>query len=721
MTGVDDSALQQVRSQTRRRRILDAAQHVFATKGYRGALVDDIAAESETSKGGVYFHFPNKGAIFDALLRRTAALLMDRVDEAITQASPNDPVARADRAVATALRLFGEHRTLARLFLIEAPAAGPEFHAALQAIHDDVALSIARHLDDAVAAGAIPPLDTRLAGAVWFGALNEVVIRWLRTGVPRRLEDASPALREMFLRSIGAGAPQPTAVALPAVSLSTASAVRDALRQGVRAARSREGAGPTVVSSAVMVRRIDALDLFTRARVLFPAGDRAYWGRRDEGSALVALGAATVLDVGVGDAARAWAALMKKAVMIAPSIEAMRDLPVGPILLGGFAFDPLRETTPAWADFGAGRLVLPRMTVATRGEVCLLTATLLVSRTQTSDDVTALVEALVTDVEALLAADSAISETTTPAPSTVEGVARLDAEATHQAAAAGVSPVPTSPLSPTFKDVMERETWQNIVEEGAAACRERKLEKVVLARAVQGLAGEPIDAAPTLRHLHDAYPSAYVFAVARDDRDACFLGATPERLVRLFKGTADVACLAGSTARGATPEEDRILGDALLRSPKDRAEHARVVETVTDALRGLCDDVATPSAPVLLRLANVQHLYTPVTGRVRPGVGVLDLAATLHPTPAVGGLPRAAALAFIRAHEGLDRGWYAGPVGWVDRHGEGEFAVALRSGLLRGPEATLYAGCGIVDNSSPSSEYDETVLKLRPMREALSR
>jgi TetR/AcrR family fatty acid metabolism transcriptional regulator len=193
---------EQQRSVERHQRILDAALDVFAARGYRETTVDHIAGASRTSKGGVYFHFPNKGAILDALLRHTAGLLMSRVEAAIDRAP--DPVAKVDTALATALRLFAEHRTLARLFLVEAPGAGPEFHAALLGIHGDVARLIARHLDDAVAAGAIPPLDAELAGAVWFGALDEVVTRWVLTGQPRRLEDAYPALRTLLLRSIGA-------------------------------------------------------------------------------------------------------------------------------------------------------------------------------------------------------------------------------------------------------------------------------------------------------------------------------------------------------------------------------------------------------------------------------------------------------------------------------------------------------------------------------------
>ncbi len=193
---------EQQRSVERHQRILDAALDVFTGRGYREATVDHIAGASQTSKGGVYFHFPNKGAIFHALLRRSAGLLMSRVEAEIAQAS--DPIAKVDRALVTVLRLFAEHRALARLFLVEAPGAGPEFHAALMGVRGDIARLIARHLDEAVAAGAIPPLDTDLAGTVWFGALDAVVTRWVLTGRPRRLEDAYPALRTLLLRSIGA-------------------------------------------------------------------------------------------------------------------------------------------------------------------------------------------------------------------------------------------------------------------------------------------------------------------------------------------------------------------------------------------------------------------------------------------------------------------------------------------------------------------------------------
>lgn len=192
---------EQARSRARRQRILEAGIRVFARKGYRDTLVDDIAAEAETSKGGVYFHFPNKQAIFLALLRQMGTLLLERVEEAMAQAP--DPVARGDAALLTVLRTFAGHRALARLFLVEAMGAGREFNAAMMEQHARFIGLIKRHLDDAVAQGVIPPIDTELAAAAWFGAVHEVTVRWLLTGRPERLEDAYPTLRLLLARSAG--------------------------------------------------------------------------------------------------------------------------------------------------------------------------------------------------------------------------------------------------------------------------------------------------------------------------------------------------------------------------------------------------------------------------------------------------------------------------------------------------------------------------------------
>jgi len=180
-----------------------------------------------------------------------------------------------------------------------------------------------------------------------------------------------------------------------------------------------------------------------------------------------------------------------------------------------------------------------------------------------------------------------------------------------------------------------------------------------------------------------------------------------------------VTAIAGSAPRGLTEEEDGHLGAGLLASIKDQIEHAVVVEALRDALAGVCTTISVSTAPVLLKIRNVQHLHTPLTARLRERRTVLELVDLLHPTPAVGGVPRADALRWIAHHEGWDRGWYAGVVGWMDRPGEGECAVAIRSALLRATEALLFAGCGIMGDSDPDQEYAESSLKLRAVLSAL--
>jgi AcrR family transcriptional regulator len=196
--------VEQLRSQQRHQRILDAAVDVFSTKGYHATLVDEIAAQADTSKGGVYFHFPTKQAIFLALLDRLAAILGERVEAAVVGKPEQDPVGRAEAALRVVLETFGSHRRLARLFMVEALGAGPEFNARMIRIRADFAALIRVHLDEAVKQGAIPPLDTATAATAWFGAVNEVVTHWALADAPGRLEDAYPTIRALLLRGIGA-------------------------------------------------------------------------------------------------------------------------------------------------------------------------------------------------------------------------------------------------------------------------------------------------------------------------------------------------------------------------------------------------------------------------------------------------------------------------------------------------------------------------------------
>lgn len=202
---------EQARSQSRYQRILDAAAQVFSRQGYRGASMDDIAAASETSKGGVYFHFPTKDAIYLALLDRMAALLRERAERAMAEA--DGPAAKLDAALVTMLHTFGAHRALARLFLIDALGASREFSERTLAVQEQFVALIKQQLDAAVAAGALPPVDTEITSVAWFGALFQVVTRWLLTGKPADLHDAYPALRALLSRSVALPADTATTTA----------------------------------------------------------------------------------------------------------------------------------------------------------------------------------------------------------------------------------------------------------------------------------------------------------------------------------------------------------------------------------------------------------------------------------------------------------------------------------------------------------------------------
>jgi isochorismate synthase len=268
-----------------------------------------------------------------------------------------------------------------------------------------------------------------------------------------------------------------------------------------------------------------------------------------------------------------------------------------------------------------------------------------------------------------------------------------------------------------LEDTLPADFWQSLVTNATDQIQAGMIEKVVLARNVELRADRPLDIPAAIERLRRDYPDTFIFAVARGGRT--FLGASPERLVSLRNGVVSASGLAGSAARGATPAEDDRLGAELLASAKDRAEHDFVVQMILEELTAICDDVYASTEPSLMKMRNVQHLFTPIHGRIHNGRTIFDLVERLHPTPAVGGRPRDIALDWIRRHEHLDRGWYAGPVGWVDARGDGEFAVALRSALADHDSALLYAGCGIVAGSDPEREYNESRLKLRPMLSAL--
>ncbi|MFN2547181.1 MAG: isochorismate synthase MenF [Myxococcales bacterium] len=255
----------------------------------------------------------------------------------------------------------------------------------------------------------------------------------------------------------------------------------------------------------------------------------------------------------------------------------------------------------------------------------------------------------------------------------------------------------------------ERERWTALVSRALTAIAAGALEKVVVARAIDVEAEGLIDPAALLARLEKRYPACRAYLVRGDDGSA-FVGATPEVLCRVDGDLVRTEALAGSSDPGGGP--------ALLSSGKDLREHRWVVDHIVGALSGLARSVQRKPEPGLRPLANVVHLHTPISARLAPGRGVADVAAALHPTPAVLGVPSAAARRFLAEHEGLERGLYAGLVGWVGP-ARSELAVALRCALIRGNRARLFVGAGIVEGSSAAREWEETEMKARALLDAL--
>ena len=255
--------------------------------------------------------------------------------------------------------------------------------------------------------------------------------------------------------------------------------------------------------------------------------------------------------------------------------------------------------------------------------------------------------------------------------------------------------------------------YEKAVSLAVDAIKQNHLEKVVLARTVKAQVGAGFDLRPALAKLAENYPGCWTYAV-----DGTF-GASPELLVRVSHGQVATRVLAGTAARGETEAENREVAERLRTSEKDLAEHKMAVDSVTGALASLTARLDFDEKPFAVEFPNLWHLASDVHAVLAAGVSGLDLVAALHPTAAVAGTPRDAALDMIAKLEPFDRGRYAGPVGWISSSGDCEWLIALRGGQLRGDTITAYAGCGVVAESVPAQELAETNLKFRPVREAL--
>ena len=258
------------------------------------------------------------------------------------------------------------------------------------------------------------------------------------------------------------------------------------------------------------------------------------------------------------------------------------------------------------------------------------------------------------------------------------------------------------------------DAWAKLIEDARGTFETTPLQKVVLSRIAQLRARHPIHISKMLTRLGVEYPDCFGFLFEPRPGHA-FLGATPELLVRVQGKRLESMALAGSIQRGSTETEDAELAAALLASTKDRHEHTLVVNALRDILQPMCSRLTISADPTVLSYSNIQHLYTPVRANLKEEMGVLPLVEALHPTPAMGGTPRELGMRFIRAHEPTLRGWYAAPVGWIDCNMKGAFAVAIRSAVVQQERAWAYSGAGIVPDSVPRAEWEETKWKFQPI------
>ncbi len=363
-------------------------------------------------------------------------------------------------------------------------------------------------------------------------------------------------------------------------------------------------------------------------------------------------------------------------------VEEPRGLPAGagPVWLGGFAFDPDGGGTPTWSSMAPASMVLPEVSICRSEGSAFLTVNAVV---RPGEDVERVGEALASRLAGM----------------------RL------QAPLPLLDPHPTARVE--IRNARPPRQFEAAVEGATSRIAAGEMSKVVLAREVIVSAAAAHDPAAVFGAMREQFPACFCFCCGTPE--AAFIGASPELLLRRSGAGVSTVALAGSTRRSSDPAVDDHLGEQLLRSDKDRREQRIVAERIVRALRPHAVWVESGSEPEIVKVANIQHLATPVIAQLAEPHSAIELAGMLHPTPAVGGEPWPVAATAIAELEGMDRGWYAAPVGWMDATEDGEFCVALRSALLRDREAHLFAGVGVVAGSDPAAELAETEVKLEAL------
>lgn len=361
----------------------------------------------------------------------------------------------------------------------------------------------------------------------------------------------------------------------------------------------------------------------------------------------------------------------------------------GPVWNGGFSFYEEGAphgvpAEPSWSSFEPASMILPELTIQSSAAGTFITVNVWTGGASVSADVP----------ESVLARVSGLVTRELPM----------------------IDPHPA--VAPGIESVRSPEEYERSVARAVERIRAGEIEKVVLAREVVVRAGSAHDPAAIFDALRQGFPACFNFCVGTGE--AAFVGASPELLVRCQGRSVATVGLAGSIRRSSDPAIDDHLAQQLLASPKDRGEQEVVVRRIVKALSRISVWVEAAEEPEIIKVANIQHLGTPVYAQLAQPRTAIELAGILHPTPAVGGEPWKKAGRVMAEVERLDRGWYAGPVGWMDGAGDGEFCVALRSALVRDREAHLFAGVGVVSDSDPAAELAETEIKLGALLPLLS-
>ncbi|KPN30995.1 anthranilate synthase component 1 [Halolamina pelagica] len=435
-------------------------------------------------------------------------------------------------------------------------------------------------------------------------------------------------------------------------------------------------AGIDPAETTLVARSREVPDVSFRAFLVGRGAPRVRWAAPD-GLEVVGAGEAIRL---TSDGAERFQTV-RDAAETAFAGATMPDGAARPRFFGGAAFHDDHEPEPPWEGFPPAAFVLPRIQLVRTDEATHLTVTRVDGDT----------DALEAELETI-----------------ADEIGQLPA----------MRPVGGQPGVVASRRTTTEAAWAAGIESAVERIEAGDLRKVVLAVALAVTLEEAVDISDALERLRRSYPDCFRFLIQPTD-EAGFFGVPPERLVHLDGDHARTDALAGTVARGDTPEEDAALADSLLESEKLQHEQALVAETIEERLAPMGE--VTVAEQGVRKLATVQHLHTPIEADLDGDPHVLDLVDALHPTPAVGGLPPETAERVIRETETFERGWYAAPVGWFDADGDGEFAVGIRSAVAGGRRATLFAGNGIVADSDPADEWEEVSLKFEPILAALER